>query len=130
VVVYGPLFSGNPPPDEPGLCSVRFESSLPELMAAADVVVSSAGYNSVQELMAAGSPGILVPLESPGQDDQRERASRVLHDGRARMAELEPQNIERQLEAVLKGRGPDRRPVESPDAHVYAGQVLAGLLRS
>jgi UDP-N-acetylglucosamine--N-acetylmuramyl-(pentapeptide) pyrophosphoryl-undecaprenol N-acetylglucosamine transferase len=43
-----------------------FREELPHLMAAADIVVSRAGANSLAELSALGKPSILIPLPEGG----------------------------------------------------------------
>jgi len=79
LLVTGPRFAGRLP--ETGPIEVRrFEPRLPALIAAARVVVSRAGYNTVAEILAAGAPAILVPGD-PGLDDQRGRAERLAATG-------------------------------------------------
>lgn len=130
VLVYGPLYAGRLPADEPGLRAVRFVAELPELMAAADAVVCTAGYNSAAELVASGTPGVLVPLADPGRDDQAGRAEQIRLSGRALVARREPGEIAAALEKVLSGRGPKRQDPSPGGDERRAGQVLVELLRS
>ena len=46
-------------------------------MAAAEVSVSQAGYNTVAEGLAGGARMVLVPFDAEGQDEQRARAARL-----------------------------------------------------
>ncbi|MFH1510282.1 MAG: radical SAM protein, partial [Candidatus Woesearchaeota archaeon] len=57
-----------------------FEPNLPELMQACDVVISKAGYNSVNEIISGAVPSILVPVHRDN-DDQLERAQRLAAKG-------------------------------------------------
>jgi predicted glycosyltransferase len=57
-----------------GLTVVRSEPRLIDLLAIADIVVSEAGYNTVQELRLVGTPAVLVPGRRR-LDDQEERAA-------------------------------------------------------
>jgi predicted glycosyltransferase len=130
VVVYGPLYSGALPPDEPGIRSVRFEPDLPEMMAAADLVICSAGYNSVAEVLASGTSGVLVPLSSPGQDDQYLRAEQASRQGPLVTASLDQTDIRRRSLFMLSGEGPPGGPPGAANDDLRAGRELLDLLRS
>lgn len=52
----------------PGLRVLPETGSMLSLMRAADVVVSMAGYNSVCEVMASGTPAVLVPRSRPSEE--------------------------------------------------------------
>jgi UDP-N-acetylglucosamine--N-acetylmuramyl-(pentapeptide) pyrophosphoryl-undecaprenol N-acetylglucosamine transferase len=69
-----------------------FSAELPDIMAAADLVVSRAGANILAELAALGKPSLLVPLPASGSRGDQIRnaevfraagASRVLAEGTA-----------------------------------------------
>jgi hypothetical protein len=98
LLVTGPRYSGAVP--DPGPVTVRrFAPDLPELIARARVVVSRAGYNTVAEIQAAGTPAILVPGD-PGLDDQRGRARRLAAAGLAEV--VEPGDVEGLVEALRR----------------------------
>ncbi len=70
LVVAGPFLS----PDAlrrlravraPGVRVVRFLPGLEAAVAAADVVVAMAGYNTICEVLGAGTPAVLAPRVSP-----------------------------------------------------------------
>jgi predicted glycosyltransferase len=68
-------------------------NDLPALMAAAEVCVCQAGYNTVVEGLAHAARLVLVPFDSAGQDEQRARAERLRDLGLAQLvhpAELDP----------------------------------------
>ena len=47
------------------LTVIDFDPELPALLAAADVVVSMAGYNSMSEILRSGVPSVVVPRTRP-----------------------------------------------------------------
>jgi hypothetical protein len=104
VVAAGPLHRG------PGIHGdrVRFLSGLgaAELLGAADVAVSGAGYNSFHELMLAGVPTVFVPQDKVA-DEQEARAARAVGAGAATTLArpLDPAEVRR---AVLELRDPER----------------------
>jgi predicted glycosyltransferase len=126
-LVCGPLFPEPLPPAAPGVEVVAHEPDLAEWMTAADAVLTQAGYNSVEELLASGTPGVLLPLSSPGRDDQELRAREVQARGRALVSPAEPAALAAALESVLTGRGPARRP-PSRTGSPRAREVLQSLL--
>jgi UDP:flavonoid glycosyltransferase YjiC (YdhE family) len=66
----------------PGTRVVRTHNSL-ALAAAADLVVSAAGYNSFHELLYHGIPTIFIPQVAPYLDDQERRARAASERGLA-----------------------------------------------
>jgi predicted glycosyltransferase len=74
VLVTGPLMA---PTDQfalaeasarQGVTCMNFVKDLPALLAGADVVMSMAGYNTVCEVLAAGTPAVLVPRVVPRRE--------------------------------------------------------------
>ncbi len=59
-----------------GVTVIRFVRGLDRLVAAADVVVCMAGYNTVCEAMGAGTPAVLVPRIGH-REEQRMRTARL-----------------------------------------------------
>ncbi|MEU7001855.1 UDP-N-acetylglucosamine--N-acetylmuramyl-(pentapeptide) pyrophosphoryl-undecaprenol N-acetylglucosamine transferase [Nonomuraea sp. NPDC046570] len=64
-------------------------AELPDLLAAADVVISRSGAGTLSELTAVGKPSVLIPLIPTGGDEQRKNAAYLASAGAAR-ALLEP----------------------------------------
>jgi predicted glycosyltransferase len=85
VLVYGPYYPHDVPPSDERVSRVRFEPDLLELMAAADVVICNAGYNTIQELEVCRGRAIILPLELTGRDDQVARARRAEEQGLGRV---------------------------------------------
>ncbi len=82
-------------------------ANVPELVAGARAVVSMAGYNSVCELLAAGSRALLVPRISP-RLEQMVRARRLAELGHADMlepAEVTPERVGAWLADAVRTHG-------------------------
>lgn len=74
-----------PRPPEGGMVyePVEYESRVPTLLAAADVVVGRAGGTTVAELAVAGVPSVLVPLPIAPNDHQTANAMALVRAGAA-----------------------------------------------
>jgi UDP-N-acetylglucosamine--N-acetylmuramyl-(pentapeptide) pyrophosphoryl-undecaprenol N-acetylglucosamine transferase len=83
----------------------RIGDELPDLYAAASVVVGRAGAGTVAELAALGKPSILIPLPGTGGDEQTLNA-RVLADAGAAVllpqSELNPARLVTEIQSLLK----------------------------
>ncbi|MBB5134683.1 UDP-N-acetylglucosamine--N-acetylmuramyl-(pentapeptide) pyrophosphoryl-undecaprenol N-acetylglucosamine transferase [Thermocatellispora tengchongensis] len=83
-------------------------AELPDILAAADVVVSRSGAGTLAELTAIGKPSVLIPLIPSGGDEQRGNARHLAAAGAAR-ALLEPgptpEDLMRELALVLDDPG-------------------------
>ena len=89
-----------------GVDVFRFRKDFPSLLAAAELSVSQAGYNTVCDVLQAGCRAILVPFAAGGETEQTVRAERLQRLGLAASiaeTELSPAvlgaAIERQLAA-------------------------------
>jgi len=74
VVSTGPYFGDFNKRIFPGLRFVKFEKNILELIKLSDLVISTAGYNTCNELVTSKTPAILIPLMR-GDKEQFERAS-------------------------------------------------------
>jgi predicted glycosyltransferase len=54
-----------------------------QLLAAARLSVSQAGYNTIAEVLATSTPAVVVPISVPGQSEQARRAELLAKRGRA-----------------------------------------------
>ena len=61
----------------------RFRPDFPQLLAAAQLSVSQAGYNTACDILQAGCRAILVPYATQGETEQTDRAMRLQLLGRA-----------------------------------------------
>jgi predicted glycosyltransferase len=82
----------------------RHRPDLAALVARAAVSVSQAGYNTVVEALAGGTPMVLVPFAAGAEDEQTRRALALAARGRAQLvpeAELSASRLARAVEAAL-----------------------------
>jgi UDP-N-acetylglucosamine--N-acetylmuramyl-(pentapeptide) pyrophosphoryl-undecaprenol N-acetylglucosamine transferase len=78
---------------------------LPDVLAAADVVIGRSGAGTTAELTALGKPAILIPLVPTGGDEQRGTARHLAESGAARMLtgpDATPERLRDELLALLK----------------------------
>ncbi len=71
--------------DCPGLTLRRWVPSLRHELARAAVSVSRCGYNTSLDLIASRVPALVVPYETPDEDEQTTRAERLARAGLARV---------------------------------------------
>lgn len=128
-IVTGPFM-----PDEQRLDLKRRAQSLPVRMrtmvrnplarvAAADLVVGMAGYNTTMEILRLGTPALLVPRRGPSQE-QRMRTRRFAERGWVSQLNPDELSAPRLAEAIVQALSARSRPlpVSKPD--------LGGLTRA
>ena len=76
-------------PGHDGYCPVKFLEGelLPNSFAAANLVISRAGANSIAEIAANGKPSIFIPLEHSANNHQRLNAYKIAEIGGALVLE-------------------------------------------
>ena len=65
----------------PGVTVERSRADLPALVANADLSISQAGYNTLVEVLAAGTPAVVIPFEGGVETEQRLRADLLAERG-------------------------------------------------
>jgi UDP-N-acetylglucosamine--N-acetylmuramyl-(pentapeptide) pyrophosphoryl-undecaprenol N-acetylglucosamine transferase len=109
------------------------EESLPDVLAAADLVLGRAGASTIAELAALGKPAILVPLPGARDNEQLLNARLLAETGSAVIVEqheLTPErlvSIVRELVAdpsALRARGQRGRALFVPDAAKRLAQLI------
>lgn len=86
---------------------VEYCNTMPELIAASDLVISRAG-GTVFELAVAGRPGLLVPWAGAAGDHQTRNAQHFVAHGAAHMVRDDDQlatSLRREVEALLSPSG-------------------------
>ncbi|MTV27264.1 hypothetical protein FTX61_17860 [Nitriliruptoraceae bacterium ZYF776] len=99
---------------------------IARVLRAFDVAVTSAGYNSVHELVRAGVPAVLVPAHAQSVDDQDARAAGAAQRGLARVVDGvgDPQLADA-LQAAFDG---ELRGDGGADLHTNGASAAAQLI--
>ncbi len=129
VLVLGPEYRGAPPSSRHLELQVwQAIAWLPDLIAAADLVICQAGYNTLGEVQAAGTPAIVVPGQR-GLDDQNARAQEAARSGGpVRLLEADDVGALAELIGESLNAGAHRPPPASATADA-SGERAAALLR-
>lgn len=113
-----------------GLTLLEFNPDLVSYMAAADLVVSMAGYNTVCEVLSLGVRSLLVPRVRP-RSEQRLRAERLAARGMARMLlpeDLSPGRLAHEIKNALAT--PPPQVTLDLAGLTRASRAIVGLLES
>ncbi len=113
----------------PGVTVLDHDPELPARIAAARVSVSQAGYNTVAETLACGTPMVLVPFAERGEDEQTVRAHTLAAKGLARVLDprrLDPGALARAIEAAATV--PAARPAIALDGARRSAALLRRLV--
>jgi predicted glycosyltransferase len=94
-----------------GVTVTRFVSGLDGVIAAADVVVSLAGYNTVCEVLGSGTPAVLVPRVGL-REEQRMRAARLAERGLVEQVPPDSMTPASIAEGVRRAMARGRRAVQ------------------
>jgi UDP-N-acetylglucosamine--N-acetylmuramyl-(pentapeptide) pyrophosphoryl-undecaprenol N-acetylglucosamine transferase len=130
LVVWGPLNPEPLPKKSGNMQTIRFEPEMPELFAAADLVICNAGYNTMGEVEASGTPGIVIPLATTGRDDQQARAESFCRRGRMLVAGQSPAVIGQAVTRLLESRQPEKQAPKILGDPTRAGKALRQIVLS
>ncbi len=105
----------------------RSRPDLPAVIERADLSISQAGYNTIAELMAAGTPSVVIPFEGGVETEQRLRADLLASRGHLQVVpedKLTAQGLDRAMQAAFAA---GRRPLS--DVGLDGAERTAALLR-
>lgn len=116
----------------PNLRLRAFLDNMPGIYALSDLVICRAGASTISELLATGTPSILVPSPNVAGDHQRKNAISVVGKGAAEMltdekvAEKLPKLVERLLsdEGVLAEMAANARSLGKPQARTAIAEGI------
>ncbi len=114
----------------PGVQISRFRTDFAGLLASAKVSVSQAGYNTVGDLLVAGTRAVLVPYAAGHETEQTERAQRLAAAGRAIVvaeADLTPVDLALAIDAAEQGPDPATLPLPMTDGARRSAEVIAAM---
>jgi predicted glycosyltransferase len=95
-----------------GIRLTRFSPRLLDYMAAADLVISLGGYNTVTEILKLGKRSLVVPFYSSSNKEQLIRASLMDRFGLVRMIQsdqLSPERFAKTIMTALQDSPPTRQ---------------------
>lgn len=104
-----------------------FRPDFPGLLAAANVSVSQAGYNTVCDLLLTRCRAVLIPFAANGETEQTRRAEALAKRGFATVvseSELNATSLRTAIETALR-----RSPSSPPDLNLNGALNTAKLLR-
>ena len=105
-----------------------------DVLAAADVVVSRAGANTIYELIALGIPHLLVPLPlAVSRGDQLENAALMQHKGLSMVRQeegLTPSEFVKCVQELLKGKVINRDPLGEFSISNSTSKIFGELVRA
>jgi len=87
-----------------GIKTVSFHPRMEELITAADLVISMGGYNTICEILTQQTPALIIPRESPRQE-QLIRAKRLKSQGLLDFipwTEVTPQKLREKVFHLIK----------------------------
>lgn len=100
-----------------GIKTVPFHPQIEELMAAADLVVSMGGYNTICEILTQETPALIIPRETP-RKEQLIRAVHLKAEGLLDFipwSEVTPQLFREKIFSVLKNQTQYRKTIQAFD---------------
>lgn len=111
---------------------VRFRTDFRNLLAAARLSVSQAGYNTVCDVLQAGCGAVLVPFASGGESEQTARAERLERLGRAVVLREDALSRETMADAISRALSAETEknvPVLQLDGANRTAKILRALLK-
>jgi predicted glycosyltransferase len=87
-----------------GVIVERSRPDLPAVIERADLSISQAGYNTIAELMAAGTPSVVIPFEGGVETEQRLRADLLAERGHLQVVpetDLSAASLDRAMRSAL-----------------------------
>ncbi|MBZ7925274.1 glycosyl transferase [Ensifer adhaerens] len=104
----------------------RFRKDFASLLSGARLSVSQAGYNTVCDIIRAGCGSLLIPFVAGGETEQSTRAERLEKLGLAGVlleAEVTPERLARDVEAMLARHKPNIPPLDL-DGAMKTAEIL------
>ncbi len=110
----------------PGVTVERSRPDLAQVIARADLSISQAGYNTVMELLAGGTPAVVLPYEGGIETEQRLRADLLAKRGRLEVVAETDLSLETLSGAMMGALAAGRR--DGADVALNGAVVTADLV--
>ncbi|MFQ5994480.1 MAG: glycosyltransferase family protein [Acidiferrobacterales bacterium] len=114
---------------EDGLIIERNRSDFPVLLRNCAVSISQAGYNTILEVLQAGTRAVLVPYTDEREKEQAVRARQLRDRGLVETienSELTPQRLAQAVDAVYRRPLPNRKSINL-DGAASSADVIASM---
>jgi predicted glycosyltransferase len=112
----------------PGCTVVGFVPDLAGVMGASAVTVSQCGYNTALDVLAAGTPAVVVPYAAGREDEQLRRARHLEALGAVTVLEADELSAASLLEAIRRARLVS--PAAAPRLRLDGARATAELITS
>ena len=115
-----------------GVAVERGRPDLPAVIERADLSISQAGYNTIAELMAAGTPSVVIPFEGGIETEQRLRADLLAVRGHLQVVPEDRLSAGALDQAMRAALAAGRRPASNValDGAERTASLLRDLLKS
>ena len=115
-----------------GVVVERSRPDLPAVIGRADLSISQAGYNTIAELMAAGTPSVVIPFEGGIETEQRLRADLLAGRGHLQVVPEDRLSAGSLDHAMRSALAAGRRPMSEValDGAERTAAMLRDLLKS
>ncbi len=116
----------------PGVALERFRPDFPAMLFRCRLSISQGGYNTVLDLLAAGTRAIVVPFAAAGETEQAQRAALLAARGAFRLLpdpELDGSTLAAAIDQVLAAPPPPRLAIRR-DGAAETARTVAELARN
>lgn len=113
-----------------GVVVERYRADFPQMLRRCRVSVSQAGYNTVLDIVAAGSPAVLVPFADQRETEQTLRAECLAARGVVELvlpSALSPARLGKAIERAIR-RPPAGLEIDTAGAR-RAAHIITGMIR-
>ncbi len=96
-------------------------------LANADLSISMAGYNTIMDLLVAGTPSVVIPFEGSGETEQLSRAIELEQQAVVQVvneSELTPERLATAMQKAIQ-QTPQTLPIDNRGAQHSAQQLIA-----
>lgn len=111
---------------DPGFVVERHRPDFAQMLGRCDLSISQGGYNTVMEILQAGTPSVVVPFAGGAETEQSLRARLLAEKGWIKMVEeheLSPQALAQAIDQALVRRMASKAPVNLDGARRSAALV-------
>ncbi|WP_033069524.1 glycosyltransferase family protein [Thalassospira australica] len=106
----------------------RFLPDFRDRMSHAAVSVSQAGYNTLMDVLATGTPAVMVPFAEGGESEQTERAEILSEEGVISLLDLDGLSAQSLAKQIDNARQPQRIQI-ALDGAIKTAEIIADKIK-